>query len=382
MAALDRNNMTVRERYIANVLFEKTDRVPYFPGRARRSTLANWHKQGLPEDVEWYPYLTEQLGVECQWLYSEINTGVNARMIPEFKEKIIEQKEGSRIVQDWKGNICEISSEFDVTDLSNPVDFVTRKWIKCPVESWQDWEKMKKRYDPSEPDRFPEDYGERCRILNNQDRVVSFFFSGPFFQLREWLGFEGLCLAFVDAPELVKDMIRFYTEFISSLLERILRSVRLDYVHVSEDMAYKNKTMISPEMIGEFILPTWIQWGEIVHSARCPIYDVDSDGYVGELVPIWIEAGFQINDPVEVAAGSDVVAFKKQFGKKMAYLGGVDKRAMARGGDTIKSALERLKPAIDSGAYIPSCDHGIPNDVSWPNMLEYSRLLAELTGWL
>jgi uroporphyrinogen decarboxylase len=374
--------MTIRENYIASVLFEKSDRIPFFPGRARRSTLANWHKQGLPEDIDWYSYLTEQLGMDCPWLYSEINTGVNYRMIPEFEEKILEQKEDSRIVQDWKGNICEISNEFEVTDLRNPVDFVTRKWIKCPVESWEDWEKMKSRYNPADPERFPEDFEKRCRALNNQDRVVSFFFSGPFMQLREWLGFEGLCLAFVDKPDLVKDMIHFYTAFIAALLEEILRNVRLDYVHASEDMAYKNKTMISPEMTREFILPTWIQWGEITHDAGCPIYDVDSDGYVGELIPIWIEAGFQINDPVEVAAGNDVVAYQQQFGSKMAYLGGVDKRAMAKGGGTLTRELERLKPAVDSGGFIPSCDHGIPNDVSWPNMVDFTRMLAELTGWL
>lgn len=28
------------------------------------------------------------------------------------------------------------------------------------------------------------------------------------------------------------------------------------------------------------------------------------------------------------------------------------------------------------------CDHGVPPDISWPNFVEYSRLLAELTGWL
>ena len=41
-----------------------------------------------------------------------------------------------------------------------------------------------------------------------------------------------------------------------------------------------------------------------------------------------------------------------------------------------------LKPVVQRGGYIPICDHGIPNDVSWPNMIEYCKLLAKLTGWL
>ena len=66
----------------------------------------------------------------------------------------------------------------------------------------------------------------------------------------------------------------------------------------------------------------------------------------------------------------------------MAYSGGVDKRAMARGGAVIAAEIERLRPVIDDGGYIPSCDHGVPADVSWPNYVEYVRLLAGATGWL
>ena len=162
----------------------------------------------------------------------------------------------------------------------------------------------------------------------------------------------------------------------------ILKSVNLDYVHISEDMAYKEKSMISPEMARKFFLPTWKEWGEIARSYGCLIYDMDSDGYIKELIPIWIEAGFNICDPLEVAAGNDLIVHQKQFGKKMAYLGGVDKRAIAKGGNSIKEELNRLEPCLKLGGYIPSFDHGIPPDVSWTSMMEYCRLLAQLTGWL
>ena len=41
-----------------------------------------------------------------------------------------------------------------------------------------------------------------------------------------------------------------------------------------------------------------------------------------------------------------------------------------------------IPPLFEEGGFIPSCDHGVPPDISWPNFIEYSRLLAELTGWL
>jgi hypothetical protein len=37
---------------------------------------------------------------------------------------------------------------------------------------------------------------------------------------------------------------------------------------------------------------------------------------------------------------------------------------------------------IDAGGYIPGCDHGVPSDVTWPDFVEYCRLLAGATGWL
>ena len=44
---------------------------------------------------------------------------------------------------------------------------------------------------------------------------------------------------------------------------------------------------------------------------------------------MWIEAGFNCCFPTEVAAGNDIVAYRRQYGKQMAYLGGLDKRALA-----------------------------------------------------
>ena len=140
--------------------------------------------------------------------------------------------------------------------------------------------------------------------------------------------------------------------------------------------------MIGPAMAPRFLLPCWRAWAEQCRAAGVPIYEVDSDGHVGELIPVWIEAGFVSNCPQEVAAGNDLPAYRRRYGKSMAYRGGVDKRAMARGGQVIRDEIARLKPVIDAGGFIPSCDHGIPADVSWPNFVDYCRLLAQATGWL
>jgi hypothetical protein len=83
-----------------------------------------------------------------------------------------------------------------------------------------------------------------------------------------------------------------------------------------------------------------------------------------------------------VAAGNDLPAFRRRFGREMAYRGGVDKRAMAKGGRFIEEEIARLRPVIDGGGYIPGCDHGVPADVAWPDFVRYVGLLARATGWL
>ena len=110
---------------------------------------------------------------------------------------------------------------------------------------------------------------------------------------------------------------------------------------------------------------------------------MDSDGYVGELIPIWIEKGINCCGPMEVAAGNDLAEYRKIHGTQMAYTGGIDKRAIAKGGSVMRTEVMRFVPLLlETGGYIPGCDHGVPPDISWPNFIEYSRLLAELTGWL
>jgi len=56
---------------------------------------------------------------------------------------------------------------------------------------------------------------------------------------------------------------------------------------------------------------------------------------------------------------------------------------MAKGGEEMEREVMRVvPPLLEEGGYIPGCDHGVPSNISWPNFIEYTRLLAKLTGWL
>jgi uroporphyrinogen decarboxylase len=177
-------------------------------------------------------------------------------------------------------------------------------------------------------------------------------------------------------------MAAFWSDFVAAVFDRILEHIVPDVLLIAEDMAYKAKSMISPAMTREYCMPSWKRWSRQLRTAGCPLVDVDSDGFIEELIPLWIESRIDVCEPIEVAAYNDIVSFRERFGRQMAYRGGVDKQAMARGGRTIFDELARIAPVIESGGFIPGCDHGVPPDVSWPDYLHYCRHLAKLTGWL
>jgi hypothetical protein len=376
--------MNHRERFKKALLFGRPDRVPFEPGWPRESTLKAWRQQGLPAGCDWRDFLWQTLNMPEKPPVLSPDMGVSFKLMPAFEEKVLEHHDGHLIIQDWMGAITEISDAYDFTYIRSARDFVTRKWHAFPVKSRQDWiEKIQWRYSPTAEGRFPADFEARCQNLRQRDGTLELTIPGPFWQLREWCGFETLCLLFVEAPDFVQEMIDFWGNFVLRTLDPVLTRIELDNITFSEDMAYKLHSMISPQMVRQFILPTYQKWVAAIRASGCPLVSVDSDGYVGELIPIWIEAGFNGCTPLEVAAGNDIVEFRRRFGKSMAFMGGIDKRALAAGGETLRTEVLRVvPPLLNEGGYIPGCDHGVPPDISWQNFAEYSRLLAQLTGWL
>ena len=92
---------------------------------------------------------------------------------------------------------------------------------------------MKWRYDPNHPERFPDDFEERCAALKERDYPVTISINGPFWQMREWVGMENLCMLMIDDPDFVHEMAETWTEFVSATLKQITDRVELDNVHLS-----------------------------------------------------------------------------------------------------------------------------------------------------
>ena len=77
--------------------------------------------------------------------------------------------------------------------------------------------------------------------------------------------------------------------------------------------------------------------------------------------------------PFEVASGCDVVRTGRDY-PALLLSGGIDKRILAEGKTAIDREIDRVMPAMQKrGGYIPTCDHGVPEEVSFENYMHYRR---------
>ena len=73
----------------------------------------------------------------------------------------------------------------------------------------------------------------------------------------------------------------------------------------------------------------------------------------------------------------DVVAVGRQH-PDLRISGGIDKRVLAEGKEAIDRHLDSILPAMRRrGGYIPTCDHGVPEEVSFENYMHYRKRLLE-----
>jgi uroporphyrinogen decarboxylase len=145
-------------------------------------------------------------------------------------------------------------------------------------------------------------------------------------------------------------------------------------------MAYKTASLISPAMFREFMLPRYKRLAQFAQSFGVDVAFVDTDGYVDELIPLFLEAGIRGMYPMEVNSGMDVAQLRRKYGRDLLMTGGIDKRALAAGPEAIEAELARCIPVALDGGYIPMVDHSLPPDISYANFQYYWRRKKELLG--
>jgi len=133
-------------------------------------------------------------------------------------------------------------------------------------------------------------------------------------------------------------------------------------------------------MFKEFMVPCYQRITSLLREHGVDLIFVDSDGDSGPLIPLWLEGGLNGFYPIEVAAGMDPVALRKQYGPNLLLIGGMDKRVLAKDKDAIEEEIMKKLPYLFStGGYISWTDHLVPPDVPFENYMYYLKRMKEIS---
>lgn len=357
--------MTNRERWQNIFHFKDVDRIFNMEFGWWTDTLKRWHNEGLPVDID-----TIQKGDIFFGFDRTVSVPVSLGLYPSFETKIIEETQHYSIIQDSTGVIAKHFKDGKST---------IPHYIKFPVQNRIDWENFKKRLDPKSP-RYPEEseWKKFKEFSKNCENPVILPGGSLFGWIRNWMGFENCLMAFYDQPELIEEIIEYLCNFILTVNERALSEIKIDAVSMWEDMAFKTQPMISPALFKKYLVPRYKRLSNAFKSAGIDLIFIDCDGNINELVEPWLDSGINIMFPLEINSGSDPVALRKKFGKRVLLMGGVDKKALIEGPHGIDRELERIKEVVFEGGYIPFVDHRVPPDVSLKNYLYYLRRKKEI----
>jgi uroporphyrinogen decarboxylase len=85
--------------------------------------------------------------------------------------------------------------------------------------------------------------------------------------------------------------------------------------------------------------------------------------------------GFNCTWPLEVMAGMDAPALRREFGRKWRLAGNIAKEAVIAGPAAIDREIERLLPLIHQGGFLPALDDMAGPDMPWAH---YRYLIERL----
>ncbi len=355
--------MNARERFIATLKFQKTDRPFRWEAPAVwPATIKEWYKEGLPKNItcsnitdsEVYDYFKMD---KLSWLPFE-GGWIGDPYYPMFEKIILEDDGEHQVLMDTDGIMKKIKS--DDPDTSMP------QFLKFPVECREDYEKkILCRYDYTSKERFPSNWNELLVEYSQRDYPLGMFIIGPFGHFRNLMGDEGLMYMFNDDPDFVHTIMTNWKNFYLGFIKLVCKDVIPDFVMIWEDMCYRSGPLISPEFYKEFMSPYLKEVISLMKEKGIEGIIVDNDGDCNKMLPIYIDSGANAFYPFEVQSGMDIVKIRKQYGNKFAIIGGLDKKTLSISEAAIREEVDKKAPfLLSQGGFFPMLDHSVPTNIT------------------
>ncbi len=323
--------MNSRERFLETMQYGKPDHVPYFEEGIREEVLKAWRKQGLMSEAD-----------------------LAAMFTTDEREEI----------------------DLDVDPHPWP-----RQWPTTKAEL----KLFAKRLDPDDRSRLADNWKQAVPGWSERQHVLMMRVHHGFFLtmgVEGWQRFYELMKLIHNDPEFVREMMQIQAEFVAALTERALQEVEIDAAIFSEPIGANHGPLISPRMFADFVLSSYHPVLDVLHRHQVNIVILRTYANARLLVPVLMEHGFDCLWACEVnTASMDYRSLRKEFGRSLRLIGGIDLDVLREGKESIRAEVEgKVPPLLAQGGYVPLADGRVREDIPLENYIFYRQLLEKVTS--
>lgn len=327
-----------------------------------RETAQRWADQGHIETPE---SVSDHFGLDLRRTGDEITPAawkiIDVVADLDAGSKIVEETDAVKLVRDGNGALLRWRKHG--SGAPEHVDFLVRD-----RKGWE--EHIRPFLLDSRSDERRIDFARYRALREKCDREQRFLCAGAvavFDVMSPMCGHECLLMGMATDPDWVRDMCDVYATLTIRLLETLFEREGLpDGMWFWDDLGFKRRPFMSPAMYREMLFPAHKRLFDFARGRGLPVV-LHCDGLIEPLIPDLIEAGIDCLQPLEVKAGMDLVKIKKQFGDRIALIGGMDVRELISNdlGRVQKELEARLPAAMAGGGYILQVDHSVPDQVDY-----------------
>lgn len=381
--------MTNRERVLAVLNYGSYDRLPVVHFGFWRETLEKWANEGHitdeiakdwgdgnPTDAE----LSKTLGFDLNY-YSACHPF--SFLWPEFEKETVEElPDGSKKVRNEFGMLELVRT--GATSIPAEIDHL----LKTRAD-WEEHYKHRLQFDPGRLAKaqvrvndkmVPWDEGGLEFLKEDtRDYYYGLHCGSLFGNIRNVLGVVGASYLFAEDDELFTEIIDTVGDLCYRVTEIALASgAKFDFAHFWEDICFKNGPLVIPSVFAEKVGPHYRRIADLANKHGVNVISLDCDGCIDALLPIWLENGVNTMFPIEVGTwDASIAPWREKYGRELLGVGGMNKVVFTRDFAAVDAEIERLKPLVDLGGYLPCPDHRIAPDSHWDNVRYYCDRMHE-----
>ena len=193
-------------------------------------------------------------------------------------------------------------------------------------------------------------------------------------------GFESFSIALFENDELVENLNDRLGRLVLSMFEYFAQSDVVNAIWYSDDIAYTNSLMISPQVLDKYFFSWLKKIGDLAKQYNKP-FIYHTDGLLYDVMDKIIDCGVDAIHPIEPKA-MNIADVKKRYGNKLCLIGNIDVDLLSRGTtDEIRNNVyKNVEDVGFDGGYCVGSGNSIPEYVKLENYIAMIDAVKEINS--